>query len=199
MRPPQARGAVLCAQGVGRGLPGQGGAGGVRCRPGCLTTPAHLPAECLLGLRPPLLTPPQTIHTFNRQAEAHPGIVRELFGLLKQAREDRDPQADCSLLPCPSPELPTWRDRWRHELSRRLPSGVRTKVLLTGATGFVGGEAMSAFEAEGTEILALGHAEIDLLGPQAGSKLARLLQPTDSQGRKRRKWAVKVRNQLQMP
>jgi UDP-glucose 4-epimerase len=54
------------------------------------------------------------------------------------------------------------------------------RVVILGATGFVGGETISAFERECTEILALGRAEIDLLGPQAGSKLARLLQPTDT-------------------
>lgn len=54
------------------------------------------------------------------------------------------------------------------------------RVVILGATGFVGGETMSAFETEGTEILALGRAEIDLLDPQAGSKLARLLKPTDT-------------------
>jgi hypothetical protein len=86
VRPPQARGAVLCAQGVGRGLPGQGGAGGVRCRPRCLTTPPHLPAGCLLGLRPPLLTPPQTIHTFNRQVEAHHGDGKSAFLSLPKVR-----------------------------------------------------------------------------------------------------------------
>jgi len=54
------------------------------------------------------------------------------------------------------------------------------RVVILGATGFVGAETMRAFEIEGTETLALGRAEIDLLDPQAESKLARLLKPTDT-------------------
>ncbi|MDC0990047.1 NAD-dependent epimerase/dehydratase family protein, partial [Rhodospirillales bacterium] len=66
-------------------------------------------------------------------------------------------------------------------LKHNSPEPTRpSRVVILGAAGFVGGAAKNAFDLEDTKVLALSRAEIDLLGPQAGSKLARLLQPTDT-------------------
>jgi UDP-glucose 4-epimerase len=54
------------------------------------------------------------------------------------------------------------------------------RVVLLGAAGFVGGTAKSVFVSEGTEVLPLGRAEIDLLNSNAGSRIADLLKSTDT-------------------
>jgi len=54
------------------------------------------------------------------------------------------------------------------------------RVVILGAAGFVGGAANSAFKTKGTKIFQLGRAEIDLLNPDAGAKLTKLLKPTDT-------------------
>ena len=55
-----------------------------------------------------------------------------------------------------------------------------SRVVILGAAGFVGRAAHDAFRSEGTEVLALGRAEIELLSSEAGSKLADLLKPADT-------------------
>jgi UDP-glucose 4-epimerase len=55
-----------------------------------------------------------------------------------------------------------------------------SRVVILGAAGFVGGAAKNAFELEGTDVLSLGRAEIDLLNPDAGSKISSHLKPTDT-------------------
>jgi len=55
-----------------------------------------------------------------------------------------------------------------------------SRVVILGAAGFVGTTAHNAFKSEGTEVLALSRDEIELLSPEAGSKLASLLKPTDT-------------------
>jgi UDP-glucose 4-epimerase len=54
------------------------------------------------------------------------------------------------------------------------------RAVILGASGFVGGAAMKAFNKEDTKVLALGRAEIDLLDPSAGSIIAAHLEPTDT-------------------
>jgi UDP-glucose 4-epimerase len=55
-----------------------------------------------------------------------------------------------------------------------------SRVVVLGAAGFVGSAAKDAFISKGTEVLSLGRAEIDLLKPGAGSKIADQLKPTDT-------------------
>lgn len=54
------------------------------------------------------------------------------------------------------------------------------RVVILGAAGFVGRAAKAAFEAEGTPVLALGRAEIDLIADGAADALAARLQPDDT-------------------
>ena len=54
------------------------------------------------------------------------------------------------------------------------------RVVVIGAGGFVGGAVASRLAAQGVPVLALGRAEVDLLGPDAGEMLAGLLRAEDS-------------------
>ena len=54
------------------------------------------------------------------------------------------------------------------------------RAVILGAVGFVGGAVKAAFVAEGTPVLALGRAEVDLLADGAATILAGHLRPTDT-------------------
>jgi len=54
------------------------------------------------------------------------------------------------------------------------------RVVVLGAGGFVGGAAVRRFMANGTEILSLARADIDLLSDGVGPALAGKLRPTDA-------------------
>jgi len=60
------------------------------------------------------------------------------------------------------------------------PPAQPTRVVVLGAAGFVGGATKAAFEAEGTSVLGLGRAEIDLLSDDAADALAARLKATDT-------------------
>jgi len=53
------------------------------------------------------------------------------------------------------------------------------RVVILGAAGFVGGATLKAVKSEGSEVLPLSRAEIDLLNSDTGPKLASFLKPTD--------------------
>src|SRR5882762_3540442 len=54
------------------------------------------------------------------------------------------------------------------------------RVVILGAAGFVARSLARYLTAEGTEPLALGSAQLDLLLPESVEKLAGLLQPDDA-------------------
>jgi nucleoside-diphosphate-sugar epimerase len=54
------------------------------------------------------------------------------------------------------------------------------RVVVIGAGGFVGGAVAERLAALRVPVLALGRTEVDLLSPDAGETLARLLRPADS-------------------
>ena len=54
-----------------------------------------------------------------------------------------------------------------------------TRVVILGAGGFVGGQAVARLEADGMSVLRLGRGELDLLADGAAEKLAGLLKPED--------------------
>jgi nucleoside-diphosphate-sugar epimerase len=51
-------------------------------------------------------------------------------------------------------------------------------VLVTGATGFVGRQALAPLAARGYEVHAVGRREVDLLDPDATTRLVEELRPT---------------------
>lgn len=53
------------------------------------------------------------------------------------------------------------------------------RVVIIGAHGFVGGAVAKRLARDGIPVAAIGRAEVDLLAPDAGSKLAALLAPDD--------------------
>ena len=55
-----------------------------------------------------------------------------------------------------------------------------SRVVVMGATGFVGGALVAALIADGIDILPLGRSDIDLMSPDAAEKLAKVLQPNDA-------------------
>ncbi len=55
-----------------------------------------------------------------------------------------------------------------------------TRVVILGAAGFVGKAARTAFDGEGTPVLALGRQEIDLLAQGAGDRLSESIEPDDT-------------------
>lgn len=55
-----------------------------------------------------------------------------------------------------------------------------TRVVILGAAGFVGSTAAAAFAGEGTPVLALGRAEVDLLSATAADTLAAQLRADDT-------------------
>ncbi|MDP4025869.1 NAD-dependent epimerase/dehydratase family protein [Methylobacterium sp. NEAU 140] len=60
--------------------------------------------------------------------------------------------------------------------SPRMP----TRAVVIGGAGFVGGAVARRLSAESLEILSLGRTEVDLLAPDAGERLARLLRSGDA-------------------
>lgn len=54
------------------------------------------------------------------------------------------------------------------------------RVVVIGAKGFVGSAVTKRLLAQGTPVLALSRAEVDLLAPEGADRLAELLEPTDS-------------------
>jgi UDP-glucose 4-epimerase len=54
------------------------------------------------------------------------------------------------------------------------------RVVVMGAAGFVGGAVAGRLSADGVPMLALGRREIDLLAPDAATRLAAMLQPGDA-------------------
>ncbi len=66
-------------------------------------------------------------------------------------------------------------------LNHGLPQSAKpARVVILGARGLVGSATRAAFEAEGTAVLALGRAEIDLLSDGAADALAARLEPSDT-------------------
>ena len=55
-----------------------------------------------------------------------------------------------------------------------------SRVVVMGATGFVGGALVAALIADGIDILPLGRSDVDLMSPDAAEKLAKVLQPNDA-------------------
>lgn len=54
------------------------------------------------------------------------------------------------------------------------------RVVVLGASGFVGAASVARIEAQGIETLRLGRQEIDLLSEEAPAKLSNVLRPTDA-------------------
>ena len=60
-------------------------------------------------------------------------------------------------------------------------SGERpARVVVLGAAGFVGGAIVERLARAGTNVLALGRADVDLLAADASERLIRLFEPTDA-------------------
>jgi nucleoside-diphosphate-sugar epimerase len=55
-----------------------------------------------------------------------------------------------------------------------------SRVVILGASGFVGGATKQAFEVEKTEVLSLGRAKINLLDKKASLNIVNFLRPTDT-------------------
>lgn len=55
-----------------------------------------------------------------------------------------------------------------------------TRVVVVGATGFVGGAVAARLEAEGISVVRLGRKDVDLSAPNARTTLAKLLRPSDA-------------------
>jgi UDP-glucose 4-epimerase len=55
-----------------------------------------------------------------------------------------------------------------------------SRVVILGAGGFVGGAIVRRLAATSVPVLALGRREVDLLAPDAASRLAKLLRPDDA-------------------
>jgi nucleoside-diphosphate-sugar epimerase len=55
-----------------------------------------------------------------------------------------------------------------------------SRVVVVGASGFVGGAVASALRARGVPVLAVGRGEVDLLAADAGERLAALLRADDA-------------------
>jgi len=54
------------------------------------------------------------------------------------------------------------------------------RVVVLGAAGFVGGAIVKRLRSAGTNVVALGRADVDLLAADASERLIRLLEPTDA-------------------
>lgn len=55
-----------------------------------------------------------------------------------------------------------------------------TRVVVVGATGFVGGAVAARLEAEGIPVVRLGRKDVDLSAANASAMLAKLLRPSDA-------------------